>query len=340
MPPPSAITVRNLRKTFRSYEKEAGVFASLRSVFKRTWKEVDAVDDLSFSIPTGSFVGFLGPNGAGKTTTIKMLTGILTPSSGQIDVLGYSPQKRERVFKKQIALVMGQKTQLIWDLPAMDTFLFHRDLYEVDRAQWNAILDPLTELLGVGHVLGTPVRQLSLGERMKCEIILALLHQPKVLFLDEPTIGLDVISQSHLWSFLKNYQKQHQVTILLTSHYVQDIANLCEDVIIINRGKKMYDGKFSQLVDLMQPERHGILRFRSDMNESHIREIEQMVKDKHLEKIDPYTYRLRAQKKQLSKVTERILRDFPVEEVRMEEVDLREVIERAFASKDIEGERR
>ncbi len=309
--------------------------ATIRSVFRRKWQEKSAVDDLSFEIPVGGFVGFLGPNGAGKTTTIKMLSGILTPTSGLISVLGYSPQKRERAFKKQIALVMGQKTQLIWDLPPIDTFLFHRDLYEIDRAQWNAVLDPLTELLGVGHVLGTPVRQLSLGERMKCELILALLHQPKVLFLDEPTIGLDVISQTHLWEFLKDYQKKQNITILLTSHYIQDIAKLCKDVIIINHGKKMYDGKFKKLVDLMEPEQQGILRFRSNMQEKQIREIEEMVKERHMEKIDTYTYRLRMQRNQLAKFTERIFREFPIEEMRMEEVDLTEVIERAFTSKDI-----
>lgn len=326
-----AITVRNLKKTFRSYEKEAGMLATVRSVFKRTWRDVAAVDDLSFSIPAGGFVGFLGPNGAGKTTTIKMLSGILTPTSGQINVLGFSPQKRERAFKKQIALVMGQKTQLIWDLPALDTFRFHRDLYEIPRAQWNAVLDPLTELLGVGHVLGTPVRQLSLGERMKCELILALLHQPKVLFLDEPTIGLDIISQVHLWEFLGIYQKQHGTTVLLTSHYIHDIANLCKDVIILNHGKIAFQGTFSDLIERMEPERFGIIRFRRDqLKAEQAKQIAKMVKDHHLEQIDPLTYRISVPREQLSTATQWIFRNFPIEELRMEEVDLTAVIERAF----------
>jgi len=325
------ISVKNLRKTFRSYEKAPGLVGAIRSVLKRSWRDVPAVDDLSFEIREGEFVGFLGPNGAGKTTTIKMLSGILTPTSGLISVLGHSPQKRERSLKKKISLVMGQKTQLIWDLPALDTFQFHKDLYQVEEKTWQRSLDELSELLQVTHVLHTPVRQLSLGERMKCEIILALLHQPKVLFLDEPTIGLDIISQMHLWEFLGTYQKTHNLSVLLTSHYVQDIANLCERVIIINKGKKVFDGLFNDLVERMQPERHGILRFKSQLETEHLEKLSQLVKERHLERIDALTYRIRANRPEFSRVTSSILKNFPVEELKMEETDLATVLERSFS---------
>ena len=247
-----AIIVKDLKRTFRHYEKKSGFLPTLKSVVWRDWQETNAVDGISFTIPQGSFVGFLGPNGAGKTTTLKMLSGILTPSSGSCKVLGFTPHERKRAFKKQIGFVMGQKSQLIWDLPPTDTFVLHRDLYEIPRAQWNDTLGTLTELLRVQHVLETPVRQLSLGERMKCELIATLLHKPKVLFLDEPTIGLDIISQMHLWEFLGTYQEREKMTVLLTSHYVHDIANLCKDVIILNKGKKVFDGSFETLVERME----------------------------------------------------------------------------------------
>lgn len=298
----------------------------------RKWVNVNAVDGISFRIPEGSFVGFLGPNGAGKTTTLKMLSGILTPSGGSCRVLGFTPSDRKRAFKKQIALVMGQKSQLIWDLPPTDTFVLHRDLYEIPRAQWNETLMTLTKLLRVEHVLDTPVRQLSLGERMKCELIVALLHRPKVLFLDEPTIGLDIISRIHLWEFLRTYQKQQNITIILTSHYVHDIVNLCQKVIIINTGKIVFDGLFDTLIDRLEPDRHGIIRFqRENLKEEQRRQIAKMVKDRHLEQIDAETYRISVPKNQLSAATQWIFKSFPIEEMRMEEVDLKTVIERAFA---------
>ncbi|OIO55576.1 hypothetical protein AUJ46_01245 [Candidatus Peregrinibacteria bacterium CG1_02_54_53] len=327
-----AIVVKDLKRTFRHYEKKPGLLPTLKSVVWREWNDVDAVDDVSFTIPQGSFVGFLGPNGAGKTTTLKMLSGILTPTSGSCTVLGFNPSDRKRAFKKQIGFVMGQKTQLIWDLPPTDTFVLHRDLYEIPRNQWNDTLGTMTELLRVGHILGTPVRQLSMGERMKCELIASLLHKPKVLFLDEPTIGLDVISQVHLWEFLDTYQVKEKMTVILTSHYVHDIANLCENVIILNQGKKVFDGAFESLVNRLEPERSGIIRFqRERLKTDQTAQIAEMVKNRHLEQIDPLTYRIAVPRKDLSAATQWILKSFPIEELRMEEVDLTEVIEKAFA---------
>jgi ABC-2 type transport system ATP-binding protein len=276
-------------------------------------------------------MGLLGPNGAGKTTTLKMLSGILTPTSGSCKVLGFTPHERKRAFKKQIGFVMGQKSQLIWDLPPTDTFVLHRDLYEIPRNQWNETLATLTELLRVQHILQTPVRQLSLGERMKCELITSLLHKPKVLFLDEPTIGLDIISQVHLWEFLGTYQAKEKMTVILTSHHVQDIANLCRQVIILNHGKIVFDGLFDDLIERMEPERCGIIRFRREqLKEEQMKKIAKMVKDRHLEQIDPQTFRITVPRSELSTATQWIFRNFPIEELRMEEVDLTEVIERAF----------
>ncbi|ALM09484.1 MAG TPA: ABC transporter [Candidatus Peribacter riflensis] len=327
-----AITVKNLKRTFRHYEKKPGLLPTIKSVLWREWSDAHAVDGISFAIPEGSFVGFLGPNGAGKTTTLKMLSGILSPTAGSCKVLGFTPFERKRAFKKQIGFVMGQKSQLIWDLPPTDTFVLHRDLYEIPRNQWNETLDTLTKLLRVEHVLGTPVRQLSLGERMKCELIASLLHKPKVLFLDEPTIGLDVISQVHLWEFLGTYQAKEKMTVLLTSHYVHDIANLCENVIILNRGKKVFDGSFESLVNRLEPERCGIIRFHKDqLEKGQTEKIAEMVKNKHLEQVDPRTYRIAVPREELSAATQWMLRSFPIEELRMEEVDLTEVIEKAFA---------
>ena len=327
-----AITVKNLKRTFRHYEKKSGLLPTIKSVLWREWNDSHAVDDVSFTIPEGSFVGFLGPNGAGKTTTLKMLSGILTPTSGSCKVLGFTPSERKRAFKKQIGFVMGQKSQLIWDLPPTDTFVLHRDLYEIPRNQWNDTLDTLTKLLRVEHILSTPVRQLSLGERMKCELITSLLHKPRVLFLDEPTIGLDVISQVHLWEFLGTYQAREKMTVLLTSHYVHDIANLCENVIILNKGRKVFDGAFETLVNRLEPERCGIIRFHKDqLKKDQIAKIAEMVKNRHLEQIDLRTYRIAVPREELSAATQWMLRSFPIEELRMEEVDLTEVIEKAFA---------
>jgi len=326
-----AIIVKNLSRTFRHYEKKPGLLPTIKSVLWREWNQVQAVSDISFMIPQGSLVGFLGPNGAGKTTTLKMLSGILTPTSGTCTVLGFTPHERKRAFKKQIGFVMGQKSQLIWDLPPTDTFVLHRDLYEIPRAQWNDTVGTLSELLRVQHILSTPVRQLSLGERMKCELIASLLHKPKVLFLDEPTIGLDVISQVHLWEFLGTYQAREKMTVLLTSHNVHDIANLCENVIIVNKGRKVFDGPFERLIERLEPERSGIIRFqRSELKAEQIQQIAQMVKDQHLEQIDPQTYRIAVPKSDLSTATQWMLKTFPIEELRMEEVDLSQVIERAF----------
>lgn len=243
------ISVKNLNKRYEYYRKSSGLWNSVKSLFHREKLFVEAVKNISFEINEGELVGFLGPNGAGKTTTLKILSGILYPTSGEATVLGYVPSKRQSVFQKQFALVMGQKNQLWWDLPAMESFLLNQAIYEIPEDQFRATLNELTELLEIKDILDIPVRKLSLGQRMKCELAAALLHGPKVLFLDEPTIGLDVVSQNNIREFLKKYNREKKITIILTSHYMDDVAALCERVIIINHGQMMYDGSLRALID-------------------------------------------------------------------------------------------
>ena len=241
------IAVRNLTRVFRTYKKQPGFWGGVKGLFKREYEETAAARDISFDIEEGEFVGFIGPNGAGKTTTLKMLSGLIYPTSGTARVAGFDPTKRENAYRRLFALVLGQKNQLWWDLPAQESFLLLRHIYGIPAQQYQKTLDELVDLLDVRAKLNVMVRELSLGERMKMELIAALLHRPRVLFLDEPTIGLDVISQKAVRSFLRDYNRRYKVTILLTSHYMADIKELCERVIIIHKGAKIYDGALKQL---------------------------------------------------------------------------------------------
>lgn len=244
-----AISVSRLKKYYRVHKRSAGFFAALGSLFRRDYKQIKAVDDISFEINQGELVGFIGPNGAGKTTTLKCLSGLLYPSAGKISVLSYRPFDRKEKFLKNISLVMGQKNQLWWNLPAMDTFLLNKEIYEIKESDFQEILDQLLSLLKVKKLVDIPVRHLSLGERMKMELIASLLHRPKVLFLDEPTIGLDVVMQKKMRDFIAEYNKRFAATIILTSHYMSDVKKLCRRVIIINQGRLVYDGNLEKLVE-------------------------------------------------------------------------------------------
>jgi len=241
------IEVENLTRVFRTYKKQPGFWGGVKGLVKRDFEETRAADNVSFSIKEGELVGFLGPNGAGKTTTLKMLSGLIYPTGGRARVAGFDPTKRENEYRRIFALVLGQKNQLWWDLPAVESFYLLRAIYGLDQRTYQATLDELVILLGVGSKLNVMVRELSLGERMKMELIAALLHRPRVLFLDEPTIGLDVISQKAVREFLRDYNRRYKTTILLTSHYMADISQLCERVIVIDHGRKIYDGDLARI---------------------------------------------------------------------------------------------
>src|SRR5437899_3139230 len=244
-----AIDVSGLTKAFRTYKKQPGFAGAVKGLFRRQYEQTLAVKDVSFTIEPGELVGFLGPNGAGKTTTLKMLAGLLYPTSGSARVLGYIPWERADGYRRQFALLLGQKNQLWWDLPAHESFELNAQIYGINRAELDRTVAEMTELLAVREKLDVSVRELSLGERMKMELIASLLHKPKVLFLDEPTIGLDVVSQKTVREFLREYNAKNKTTILLTSHYMADIQELCHRVIIIDHGMIFFDGSLSEIVD-------------------------------------------------------------------------------------------
>jgi ABC-2 type transport system ATP-binding protein len=246
---PPIIEADGLTRTYKVFQKKDGLLGAFKGLYKREYKETRAVDGVSFTIEPGEVVAFLGPNGAGKTTTLKMLSGLIYPSSGTARVLGFTPWDREDAFRRKFSLVMGQKNQLWWDLPASDSFNLHREIYGLPEAQFRATLDELTGLLGVAKLTRQAVRELSLGERMKMELIAALLHRPELLLLDEPTIGLDVVAQVAIQKCLREYHRERGVTILLTSHYMRDIEALCDRVLVINHGRLVHDGSLEELAD-------------------------------------------------------------------------------------------
>ena len=248
-----AITVTGLTKTYQVTDREAGMGASLRSLFKRETKDVKAVQQVSFNIGAGEVVGFLGPNGAGKTTTLKMLSGLLHPTGGSATVLGFTPWERNHAYLRQMTLVMGQRSRLSWDIPAADSFLLNQAIYRITDVEFKRTHDELIDLLDMKDILRKPVRNLSLGERMKCELAASLLHRPQILFLDEPTIGLDISSQNRIRAFVREYNRRTGASIILTSHYMADVTALCERIIIIHHGLLKYDGSITDLTRRIAP---------------------------------------------------------------------------------------
>jgi ABC-2 type transport system ATP-binding protein len=249
------IRARDLKKHFKVHKRPPGFGAAVRSLFRRQYEAVKAVDGVSFSIERGERVGFLGPNGAGKTTTLKVLSGLLHPTSGEVEVDGHVPFRRQPELLDKITLVMGQRSQLIWDLPPADTYEMNRAIFDLPRADYDATLAELTALLDLGPLLHKPARQLSLGERMKCELAAALLHRPTTLFLDEPTIGLDVAMQLAIRDFVRTYNQRHEATVMLTSHYMDDVVALCPRIIVIDAGKLIHDGDLRGLIKAMDPDK-------------------------------------------------------------------------------------
>ena len=260
-----AIVVRGLTKTYKVYRKSEGLAAAVRGLFSRDFTTVEAVRDVSFEIAQGEMVAFLGPNGAGKTTTLKLLSGLLFPTSGEAAVLGHTPWQRANEYRRRFSLVMGQKNQLWWDLPAAESFGLQREIYQIPESDYRRRLDELTSLLEVQRLVGQPVRELSLGERMRMELIAALLHGPDVLFLDEPTIGLDVVSQRRVQEFLKAYQAERAITVILTSHYMKDVEALCERVVVIDEGTIRHDGPLAGVVDRFSRTKLVSLEFDGDV---------------------------------------------------------------------------
>src|SRR3954452_10535726 len=264
------IEVRNLSKSYRVHKRAAGLAAALRSVLKRRYEEVKAVEDLSFQIAEGERVGFLGPNGAGKTTTLKILSGLLHPSAGEVRVGAFVPQQRDPRFLQLITLVMGQKQQLLWDLPPAETYAMNRAIYDLPRAEADATVKTLVDLLDIGDLINKPTRQLSLGERMKCELVAALLHQPRVLFLDEPTIGLDVSMQAKMREFIRDYNQRFGAAVLLTSHYMDDVTALCPRVIVIDRGHLIYDGVLQARVRRVRHDKRVSIRLSAPIERAQL----------------------------------------------------------------------
>ncbi len=322
MPSP-AIHVRNLHKTYVVSKRESGVLAALQSLIHRETEDVAAVDGTSFDLGPGEVVGFLGPNGAGKTTTLKMLSGLLHPTSGELLVLGHVPAKREKAFLRQITLVMGQRNELAWDIPALDSFELNRAIYRVPSADYRQMLKELTELLELGDLLRKPVRNLSLGERMKCEIAAALLHRPQMVFLDEPTIGLDVTMQRRIRTFIDEYNRRYGATVLLTSHYMADVEALCRRVIVIHNGRLLFDGELARLVQQFTAHKTIVVQLADPHIDLHAYGDVISREDAHVT--------LRVPKAETARVTERLLADLPVIDLLVEDPPIEEVIERVFA---------
>ena len=317
------IEVRGLAKSYRVYNKREGLADSVRGLFRREYREVKAVQGIDLNVEQGEFVAFLGPNGAGKTTTLKLLSGVINPTSGSASVMGFTPWQRKNEYRRRFALVMGQKNQLWWDLPAQESYRLHQQIYGVPVEEFDGTLAELTDLLDVGGLLSRPVRELSLGERMKMELIAALLHRPEVLFLDEPTIGLDVIAQHNIQQFLKYYQEKRKITILLTSHYMKDIAALCKRVVIIAGGRIEYDGSLSGVIDNFSGHKVMTLQF-ADGHQPDLSQLGEVL-DETWPKV-----RLRVDRRDVPRVLSEVLRDNPIEDVAVEDVPLEEVIAELF----------
>ena len=322
-----AIEARDLTKTYRTYRKERGLWGSVKGLVKRTYVETRAADHVSFEIEEGEFVGFLGPNGAGKTTVLKMLSGLLNPTSGEARVLGFVPWERRNELKRQFSLLMGQKNALWWDLPAQESLELNRAIYGIDRSRFAKVVGGLSELLEVQDKMNVMVRELSLGERMKMELISALIHEPRVLFLDEPTIGLDVVSQKRVREFLRIYNTEHRIVTMLTSHYMQDIEELCHRVIIIDHGKIFFDGPLSDIIDRFSGSKILSLTFAKPVTRdfSAFGEVVEQT---------PVSVQLKVPRARVTETCRQLLEACDVSDINVQELPVEEVIRQLF------GERR
>jgi ABC-2 type transport system ATP-binding protein len=322
-----AIEANGLTKTFRTYRKEPGFSGALKGLFRRKYEQVQAVNNISFHIEPGELVGFLGPNGAGKTTTLKMLAGLLYPTGGSARVLDYVPWERADGYRRQFALLLGQKNQLWWDLPASESFDLNARIYGISPADMQRTVGDMSELLGVKDKLSVSVRELSLGERAKMELIAALLHRPKVLLLDEPTIGLDVVSQKTVREFLREHNAREKTTILLTSHYMDDIEALCQRVIIIHRGTIFFDGKLAEVVDRFADFKLVTVQCAPEASWSGAR----LAEYGEILEQTPTLIRLKVKRERVIPVCKALLDELPISDIDIQEVPVEEVIRRIFA---------
>ena len=319
------ISVRGLQKIYRVHKREPGFVASVASLFHRKYDDVRAVDGIDFEIEPGERVGFLGPNGAGKTTTLKMLAGLLHPTAGEAHVDGHEPKRREEAFLRQITLVLGQKQQLIWDLPPSETFELNRAIYGLQRDAFTKTQKELVELLDIGDVIKRPTRQLSLGERMKCELAASLVHGPKVLFLDEPTIGLDVSMQAIVRDFIRRYNEEREATVILTSHNMADVSALCPRVIVINHGKLAFDGELRALVHRTRPDKRIAFRFATKPERAALDALGEVVR------VDDETAELRVPAAKVSQVVAQAIASMGAEDLTVTDPPLEEVMADVFA---------
>ncbi len=322
------IEALELKKTFRVHERDAGAGASLRSLFRRKYKQVEAVKGVSFSLEAGEVVGFLGPNGAGKTTTLKMLSSLLHPSAGEARVLGHVPWKREPDFLRRISLVMGNRNQLVWDIPAMDSFLVNQAIYEVPEKQFRETLAEMIELLALEPLLKKQVRSLSLGERMKCELAASLLHRPDVLFLDEPTLGVDVTMQVRIREFIADYNRRHGATVLLTSHYMADVTALCKRIIVIHHGSLLYDGDLQSLSDRIAPFKLIELDLENPEQAGEVARFATVVESQDGK------VKVKVPRADTSAVVARMLTELQVKDLTVQDPPIEEVIDQVFQKSD------
>lgn len=322
---PPQIRVEKLSKHYQVHDKEPGFAGSLKAFFARKYRAVKAVDEVSFDIAAGERVGFLGPNGAGKTTTLKVLSGLLYPTAGSARVLGFAPHRREAAYLRRFTLVMGQKQQLIWDLPAIETFLINQAIYEIPRADYAATLKELDQLLDLEPLLRKQVRKLSLGERMKCELAAALLHRPEVLFLDEPTIGLDVTMQVRIRDFIAAYNERYGATVMLTSHYMADVTALCSRIIVIDKGRVLYDGDFRRLIERMAPWKIVKLQLSRPIDSARLAGFGELVSNEGVNAV------LRIPRANTGETAARLLAGVDVDDVTFEDPPVEDIIRDVFA---------
>ncbi|MGB9883613.1 MAG: ABC transporter ATP-binding protein [Microgenomates group bacterium] len=318
------IEVDKLTKIYKIYKKTGNLFKDL---FFRQYEDLMALDDVSFEIDKNELVGFIGPNGAGKTTTLKILSGILYPTKGKVVINGFIPFEKKYQFLQQITFVMGQKSQLFWDLPAIDSFLLNKEVYQINDLQFKKTLTNLTDILNCSHLIEKPVKMLSLGERMKMEFIAALIHQPKIVFLDEPTIGLDIFSQEAIRDFIKNYQKQYQATIILTSHYLEDVKKLAKRLIIINQGKIIYDGQLSEIIKKFSQNKYVSLILEKPIQEKDLKKIAFLRFFQYPKVV------FQVKKTQLSEIINRISQKIPYLDITIEEEKIEEIIKKLYQNK-------